>query len=288
MQRRVAAVYFVLFVLIGAGALGMVQVGMTEPTVQFPDAPEYASNETITVDGRTHTVANVTVVTTEGGDHGGEGGEEVRGNLTWVNESARATATLEDGSMTTYEGMEYNVSLDNATGEVVLAETQNVSAILAADPAVEDETLVQNGTQFVRFVEDGSVQPLSAYLPEPERLTFAVGDDYRYPADSGNVTATVTTVTAETATLSWSTTVTNRIPLDEGANVTLNGQAYFVHFPSGERVQVLPTGEYFGNYQSQLAEIDYFEERRNGVWGVVILAFLAGLFLLATAYMPVK
>ncbi|WP_159903318.1 hypothetical protein [Salinirussus salinus] len=290
MQRRAAAVYFVLFVLIGAGALGFVQVGMTQPTVQFPDAPEYASDDTITVDGRTHTVANVTTVTTGGeGGHGGGGGEEViRGNLTWVNDSARMTATLESGSTTTYEGTEYNVSLDNETGEITLTALQNVSAILAADPAVEDEPFDQNGTQYVRYVEDGTLQPLSEYLPEPERLTFAVGDDYRYPADSGNVTATVTAVTADTATLSWTTSVTNRIPLQEGANVTLNGQQHFVHFPSEESVQLLPNDEYYGNYQSQLTEIDYFEERRNGVWGVVILAFLAGLFLLATAFMPVK
>ncbi|MEF8886792.1 MAG: hypothetical protein V5A30_03225 [Haloarculaceae archaeon] len=288
MQRRAAAVYFVLFVLIGAGALGFVQVGMSEPTVQFPDAPEYASDETLTVDGRTYTVANVTVVTTGGEDHGGEAGEEVRGNLTWVNESARMTATLENGSMTTYEGAEYNVSLDNATGAVVLVESQNVSAILAADPAVEDEPFVQNSTRYVRYVDNGSLQRLTAYLPEPERLTFAVGDDYRYPAESGNVTATVSSVTADAATLSWTTSVTNRIPLEEGGNVTLNGQQHFVHFPSEEQVQILPIEEYYGTYQSQLAEIDYFEERRNGVWGVVILAFLAGLVLLATAYMPVK
>ena len=284
MQRRAAAVYFVLFVLIGAGALGFVQVGMSEPTVQFPDAPEYASNDTITVDGRTHTVANITTVTT-----GEEGGEEVvRGNLTWVNESARMTATLENGSTTTYEGAEYTVGLDNATGEVVLVEAQNVSAILAADPAVEDEPFVQNDTRYVRYVENGSLQRLSAYLPEPERVTFAVGDDYRYPADSGNVTATISSVTADAATLSWTTSVTNRVPLEEGANVTLNGQQHFVHFPDEGSVQVLPVDEYYGNYQSQLTEIDYWNERRNGVWGVVILAFLAGLILLATAYMPVK
>ncbi|MFT4949527.1 MAG: hypothetical protein ACI9CA_001667, partial [Natronomonas sp.] len=142
MQRRAAAVYFVFFVLIGAGALGFVQVGMSEPTVQFPDAPEHAPNDTITADERTYTVANVTAVTTEGGDHGGEGGETVRGNLVWTNDSARSTATLEDGAMTTYRGTEYTVSLDNETGQVTLTAVQNVSALIAADPAVEDTQLL--------------------------------------------------------------------------------------------------------------------------------------------------
>ena len=288
MQRRAAAVYFVFFVLIGAGALGLVQVGMSEPTVQFPDAPEHAPNDTITADERTYTVANVTAVTTEGGDHGGEGGETVRGNLVWTNDSARSTATLEDGAMTTYRGTEYNVGLDNETGQVTLTAVQNVSALIAADPAVEDTRLLQNGTAYVRYVDNGSLQLLSTYLPDPEQVRFGVGDDYRYLTDAGNVTATVSSVTADTATLSWTTSVTNRVLLEEGANVTLNGQQHFVHFPSEDRVQVLPVEGYYGSYQSQLTELDYFEERRNGVWGVVILTFLAGLVLLGTAYMPVK
>ena len=288
MQRRAAAVYFVLFVLIGAGALGFVQVGMSEPTVQFPDVPEHAPNDTITVDERTYTVANVTVVTADGGDHGGEGGETVRGNLVWTNDSARSTATLEDGATTTYRGTEYNVGLDNETGQVTLTAVQNVSALIATDPAVEDTRLVQNGTAYVRYVENGSLQLLSTYLPDPDRVSFSVGDDYRYPTDAGNVTTTVSSVTADTATLSWTTSVTNRVPLEEGANVTLNGQQHFVHFPDEEHVQVLPNDEHYGSYQSQLTEIDYFAERRNGVWGIVILSFLAGLVLLGTAYMPVK
>lgn len=292
MQRRAAAVYFVLFVLVGAGALGFVQVGMSEPTVQFPDAPEYASDDTITVDGRTYTVANVTAVTTggeEGGHGGGGGGEEViRGNLTWTNESVRMTATLSSGESTTYNGDEYTVRIANGSETVTLVEDQNVSALLAADSAVEDEVLTQGDTEYVRYVVNGTVKPLSAYLPEPETVTFQLGDKYRYATDGGNVTATVTTVTNSSATLSWTTSVTNRILLEEGSNVTLNGQQHFVHFPSEESVQVLPVDEYYGNYQSQLTEIDYWHERRNGVWGVVILTFLGGIVLLATAYMPVK
>ncbi|MFT4950089.1 MAG: hypothetical protein ACI9CA_002233 [Natronomonas sp.] len=190
--------------------------------------------------------------------------------------------------MTTYRGTEYTVSLDNETGQVTLTAVQNVSALIAADPAVEDTRLLQNGTAYVRYVENGSLRALSTYLPDPEQVRFGVGDDYRYLTDAGNVTATVSSVTADTATLSWTTSVTNRVLLEEGANVTLNGQQHFVHFPSEDRVQVLPVEGYYGSYQSQLTELDYFEERRNGVWGVVILTFLAGLVLLGTAYMPVK
>lgn len=296
MQRRAAAVYFALFLVIGAGAFGFIQVGMTEPTVQFQDAPEYGPDDTITVDGRTHTVANITTVggSGEGGGHGGGGGgEELSANLTWVNESARETATLANGSTTTYEGVDYNVLVDNASGQLTLSAVQNVSAILEADPAVEDEPLTQNGTQYVRYVDNGTIQPLSEYLPEPERVSFAVGDDYRYPAESGNVTATVSAVTAEEATLTWTSPQTNRIQLSEGGNVTLNGQQHFVHFPSepgdeSPQVQVLPVDSYYDSYQTQLAEIDYFQERTNGVWGVVILSFLAGIILLGTAYLPVK
>jgi hypothetical protein len=200
------------------------------------------------------------------------------------------TATLENGSTVTDAGTDFEVVIENATdvSEFRLVEQQNVSAILAADPAVEDEPFERDGAQFVRFVDNGTLRPLAEYLPAPETRTVAVGDDYRYQADSGNVTATVASVTPAEATLAWIAPATNTVSLSEGANVTLNGQQHLVHFPNNESVQVLPTDQYYGSYNSQLQQIDYFEERRNGVWGVVILTFLAGLVLLGAAYMPVK
>jgi hypothetical protein len=167
MQRRAAAVYFVLFVLIGAGAFGFIQVGMSAPQVEFQDAPTYEQGDSFTVGGQSFTVSNVS---TQAGEGGGEGGS---------------------------------------------GESSVVGAI--DSPALSSPTSIS-----------------------------------------------------------------------EGGNVTLNGQQYFAHFPSESTVQLLPAGEYWGDYQQQLEEIDYYQERRNGVWGIVILSVPSAIVLLGAAYMPVK
>jgi len=280
MQRRAAAIYFALFVLIGAGAFGLIQVGMSQPTIEI-DGPTLAQNDTMTVDGRTYTVTSV------GPDSSGA----PVGELTWTNDSARASATLDNGSTTTYQGDEFRVDIANETNvsSFRLVEVQNVSALLAADPAVEDELVTQGGVDYVLYADNQTRgPPVSEYLPAPETVEFAVGDTIEYQADSGNVTAGVQSVTTSAATLAWTTTATNTIELTEGSNVTLNGATHVVHFPDNESVQVLPVDQYYNTYQSEVAAIDAFEERRNGVWGVVILSVIGAIILLAAAYLPVK
>lgn len=280
MQRRVAAVYFLLFVVIGAGAFGFIQVGMSQPTVDVA-APVLAENETLTVDGRTYTVSSV----------GTGGGESPTGELVWTNESAVSTATLANGSTTQYRGQEYRVAIENASGvdSFRLVAVQNASALLAADPAVEDEPITQGGVDYVIYADNQTRGPrVEAYLPEPETVAFEVDDSIRYRTDSGNVTAAVSSVTPGAATLSWTEATTNTIELEEGTNVTLNGVDHFAHFPDAGGVQVLRVDQHYGEYRTDLAKIDYFQERRNGVWGVVILSVLAAIVLLSTAYLPVK
>lgn len=280
MQRRAAAIYFALFVLIGAGAFGFVQVGMSQPTVSL-DGPTLVQNDTMTVGERTYTLA--TVGQDDAGDPVGE--------LTWTNESAQATATLEDGSTTPYQGEEFRVAVENGseTASFRLVEVQNASALLAADPAVEDDPVTQGGVDYVLYADNQTRgPPVEEYLPAPETVEFAGGDQLQHQTDSGNVTADVQDVSESGATLTWSTTVTNTIELAEGSNVTLNGATHLVHFPDNESVQVLPTDQYYSSYQSELAAVEEFNERQNGVWGVFIICVVAAIVLVAAAYLPVK
>ena len=277
MQRRAAAVYFVLFILVGAGAYGFMQVGMSEPTVGL-DGPTYAQGDELTVGDRTYTVDSID---TEKGDVARYDGTV---ELVWFNESKRGTATLENGSTVTYEGDEYRVVAGNGT--FTLVEAQNVSAILADDPDVEDETVTRDGEEFVVDSDDQSIQPLSEYLPEPDRIEFATGDDFEYEAEE--ITARVDSVSASGVGLSWEAPGNETVSVDAGANTTLNGVEYFAHFPGENRVKILRTDQHYGAYVGELGAIEYWHERQNGVWGVIILSFAAGVILVATAYLPVK
>jgi hypothetical protein len=85
---------------------------------------------------------------------------------------------------------------------------------------------------------------------------------------------------------------TEEITLEEGANVTLaDDTQYFAHFRTGgEEVSVViaQTAEAYGAYQGDLARQDNFQQRTNGLWGVVILSVVVSLLVVPLAYMPVK
>jgi hypothetical protein len=89
-------------------------------------------------------------------------------------------------------------------------------------------------------------------------------------------------------TLEWVGAKSRTAELEEGANVTLaDGQQYFAHFPGDKAVQVVDIDQY-GDYAETLAAQSYFTERKNGLWGVVILSGFGAFMILAAAYMPTR
>lgn len=286
MQRRAAAVYFALFVLIGAGTLGFIQVGTSQPEVRL-QAGELSSGDALTVEGVDYTVSDIGFGETEG-----EGeGEDIVGTLTWTNESYVATATLDNGSTIPFEGEEYRVVIENRTdvSSFELVEAFNVTALLLADDDVENELATRNGTDHVVYRADQRIEPLSEWLPAPDRQgPFAVGETMPYAAEEGTVPAAVRSVEPDAATLAWDSTDDREAELTEGGNVTLGETQYFAHFTDEEHVQLVPTDQYWAAYQEELAYEDAWFERHAGLWAVVIASFLAAVILLSTAYMPVK
>jgi hypothetical protein len=355
MQRRVAAIYFAFFLVMGASAYSVIVVA-EEPAIDL-EGESYSEGGTFAVDGREYVVAGLNA---SGG--GEEGGGEASATLEWTNESARYaatlgnnstvsparasfpgqravhTATLAEGDTVIFNGsettvsipdvgspsnfslggpatqvtFEYNDTLDyrgNATtvaaitpGEVRLiwgddyrvlvpnesdpdsfrmVQQYNVSARLAADPAVENRTITrEDGRRYVVLAANGSTVPLSEYLPDPDVGRLREGDSMTV---GGNET-TVANVTASGVVVEWTGPRTNTVSLAEGSNVTLNGQRFVVHF-RGEAVQLSPQVE---KYQEDRARQDYFQERRNGLWGVTLLSGMAAMLIVGLAYLPVR
>ncbi|MEA5385692.1 hypothetical protein VB779_00145 [Haloarculaceae archaeon H-GB11] len=281
MQRRAAAIYLVFFVLVGAGAYGVL-VTAPQPHVTF-DKEAYAANDSFTVEGQTYTVSEVSTETS-GGGHGSAATTTTVGTVAWVNDSAKFTATLENGSTVTRDNTTYQVLTRPNQSEFVLRETRNLTQILQTDTRVQNETVTLNGTEYVYFTDDETLLAVSAYLGEPETQTYAAGDTYQY---EGNET-TISAITVSEVTLTWTGTKTNTADLSQGGNVTLGDQTYLVNFPDTESVQILSTNEYYDDYQQQLATIDSYHERTNGLWGIVILSGVAATLLLMTAYLPTR
>lgn len=284
MQRRVAAIYLVFFVLMGASAytvIGMAQ----QPAVDIPNGETYENEEAFSA-GEQQYLVQVGIEETE------EGSSPV-GNLTYVNESVRQTATWANGDVVTYQGTDYNVTVDAdaSTPRVELVEDINVTATLQNDSAVYNETVVINGTESVTYREDNRNRPLDEYIaeeyPDRQSVTFVEGDEVEYD----NQTTTLSTIADGEATLTWTSSEQRQIELEEGANVTLaDGNTYFAHFATqGEEPTVVlaPQSEYDA-YQGDLARQDNFNQRMNGLWGVVILSGFAGFLVISLAYMPIR
>jgi hypothetical protein len=276
MQRRAAAIYFVFFLVVGAGAWAYIGVAEDTQRPAFSvSGHSFDSGQTQPIDGTEYTLSEI-----------GGTGADVEGTLTWTNESGLHTATIENGSLIPYEGEEYEVVVANQTNvtSATLREYYNVTAILAQDDAVEDDLATRNGTEYVVYRDNQSIRPLESYLPERDVAEVATGDTLAY---QGNET-TVREITTEGMTVGWIAPTQMAVDLAEGGNVTLaNDEQYFAHFPDNTTVDVVPIDQY-PQYSETLAQQDFFAERLAGLWGIVILSGIAALFLLSVAYMPVR
>ncbi|MFC7076544.1 hypothetical protein [Haloarcula halophila] len=287
MQRRAAAAYFVFFLVVSVAAYAYIGVAESQrPEVTLDAEAELTNDSTFTAGETTYTVSNIQQGSGGGGGHGGGGGS-MAADLAWTNESSQYTATLENGSTTTYQNDSYLILTDGESGTVTLREQLNVTRLLNEDDAVEDSLATQNGTDYVVYRNNSTLRPLAEWLPEPDTVEFQTGENYPYTTDSGSQQTTIATVDSGTATLEWIAPRDRSAELSEGGNVTLDDGRYFAHFPDHSTVQLVPIDQY-GAYEEDLARQDYFHERKNGLWGISILSGIGAVLVLGMAYLPVR
>lgn len=262
MQRRAAAISIAFFLVIAAGAYAF--IGMAEE----PDVAIEAANQAASVSGTgTLVVAGVEYDVT---DLNGTAGEA---SATWLNESARYTATLENDTTVSYQGANYTVVVPNVSSPE--------SFTLREFQPIDLPTVTQDGVEYVVIEENGDkrLEPVSEYLPEPTVHEFALGDEIEY---DGNTT-TVASLSTSEVTVEWFGPRTEDVSFTEGENTTLSDSPYLATFPDAQTM-VLTTA--YEDYASDQERIDYYHERISGLWGVAILSGLAALLMLGVAYLP--
>ena len=264
MQRRAAAIYVALFVLIGAASYSLIATAQ-QPTVEF-DSPTYelSQGDQLELGGQTYTVGSVS---------------ETGGELQYTDESAEYVVTWENDSTQTVDDEEWRVVIqgDEPT-EVTLREEINETAILAEDSDASEETVEQNGTRYV-VLNNSQLVPAAEFFPDPETRTYAEGDSLSY---QGNTT-TVDSVTTAAAELTWTAPRTEAVEVEHEANVTVGEQTYFAYVPDGSTIQLI---DEYGSYQQQTAAIDQFQTYQNGLWGVSLVSLLTAVFMIGFAYLP--
>lgn len=140
MQRRVAAIYLVFFIVMGASAYSVIAVA-EQPAVDIP-GQEYENGSTFTAGGTEYTV-QVSVEESEGGEggHGGGGGSSVTGALVYQNGSESEEITLEEGAnVTLADGTQYFTHFKTHSEEpsVVIAQTSEAYSSYQGDLARQD------------------------------------------------------------------------------------------------------------------------------------------------------
>ncbi|MGM0591360.1 MAG: hypothetical protein ACQETI_06985 [Halobacteriota archaeon] len=282
MQRRAAAIYVALFLVIGVASYTLIATAQT-PTVTFEN-PDYelSQGSQFELDGQTYTVSSLTAEV-EGGEHGAPETLSRTGEISWTNQSSEWTETWDNNSTVTVSDTPYTVLIPNESDPttVTLREDLNESQILQDDSNADNETVTRNGQPQVVVQENGETRlvPADEYFPEPSTRQFEENQQFEY---NGNQT-TVTAVDPGSVTLTWTAPRTQSVSLSDQSNVTVGGQNYLAFFPDNQTVML--TQDY-QSYNAQTQDIESFDKHVVGLWGIIIVSGLASFLLLAMAYLP--
>lgn len=280
MQRRAAAGYVLLFLVLAAGAYAMVAAtSAPSVTVENPDH-DLAAGDELTVDGRTYTVQSVSAEEEEGEEGGG--GVTYAATLAWTNDSARYTAEWDADDEVEFSEVEFLDARLNGSYTVIVPNVSGDPTEATLREAPEDlSTREIDGVTYVESrAPNGSLQltPIDQYEPL-QRVTVSEGTvDYL-----GNQTEV--TVTNESVVLDWTAPRGQTVDLSQAQNTTLNGQQFFAYFPSGDRVYLTQDTS---SYRASVQASDRYNERRNGLWGITLLGGFTAVLLTALAFLPRK
>lgn len=267
MQRRAAAAYVAVFLLVAAGSYGLIATAQ-QPQIDLAQSEvdhEVTQGGTLTVGDTTYTVDSI-----EASDG------TVAASLAY-NATVEKTRDLQNGSV---------VERDDANWTVVIPNESDVSTFrLVENFTVDRPTVTQDGTTYVVIEDEGNNRTL---VPQDEYLRQKYGEPRTQEfteGDAWNDTRTVSNVTRERARLSWEAVEPQSTSAAEGANVTLGDTTYVAHFPNNGTLQLTTNYEAYQKDEQAIAD---FRDRKNGLWMVSILSGIAAVVLLALAYLPTK
>ncbi|WP_330632544.1 hypothetical protein [Halocatena halophila] len=298
MQRRATAIYATFFFVIAIGSyagLGLI----AQPALSMDNPEQTLSvNDTFSVGDRSYTVTAI-----DGGADS-DGNLQRSGTVEWVNETGTHISEWANNSTFEHQNETYFL-LTNTSGEqptATLTQPVNRTAILVNDSAARNELVTSNGTDYVVIGSNDNQEMVRAdeYFPTPPTQTLEANETFDF---YGNET-TVTEITNDSVTVQWQAPKTNTIdlgattthtttlvrgglPADKtiaaGANVTLNGEQFAVHYPDNTTATLSSDP---ATYHNSLAEITDWFDRIRGLWAVTVMSALAGLLLIALAALP--
>jgi len=279
MQRRAVAVYVAFFVLIATASYALIATA-EEPTITLEDADfELSEGEEFSVGDQTYTITEIEETEDEEG-----GGMTFGGTIEWVEEDVEMTELWSDGDTVEIDDTTWEVQIDDdeEPTSFSLVEVLDRQAILEADPDAGNETVEQDGEEFVVVDSNGDQElvPVDEYFDEPATITYSEGDSFVY----NDQTVTVSEVTDSDVTLTWIQDETMTEDLQQGGMIELaDGNEYLTFFP-GENTVMLTQDT--TEYDQQVEAQHQFSDRVTGLNYTIVTSLLLVFSLIAFAFLP--
>ena len=276
MQRRAVAVFVALFLAV-AGVAGALTATADSPEIALENPEiDVSQNESIEVGGESYVVADIS-------ESENDQGQVVISGTLERDFTTETSETWANGSTVSVDDREWRVEIagENAT-EFTLVEVLDRQAILGADDAAENETVTLDDGEYVAVTDENgerTLVPVDEYFPAPEARSHEVGEELQYDGQ----TVTVDEVTAGGAALVWETTETETVEVAQQSTVTLGGPDYVAHFPDASTLRMSTDIE---AYESQVTDIERFDQYNSGLSRVLVLSVLSSIMLTGLAFIP--
>ena len=276
MQRRAVAVFVALFLAV-AGVAGALTATADSPEIALENPEiDVSQNESIEVGGESYVVADIS-------ESENDQGQVVISGTLERDFTTETSETWANGSTVSVDDREWRVEIagENAT-EFTLVEVLDRQAILGADDAAENETVTLDDGEYVAVTDENgerTLVPVDEYFPAPEARSHEVGEELQYDGQ----TVTVDEVTAGGAALVWETTETETVEVAQQSTVTLGGTDYVAHFPDPSTLRMSTDIE---AYESQVTDIERFDQYNSGLSRVLVLSVLSSIMLTGLAFIP--
>ncbi len=320
MQFRAGILYAVLFVVVAAGAYGVIATA-SSPSVTADDVEAdhtiEEEGQDLEVDGQTFNVSTLsegsgtveyvnesailevewsngdTVLTEEGGQEyevmispsGGDG----TGNASGANESGgNESGANETAGGAGNESTGGNESAGNESG----GNESGPQAFSLIGEYDEDEYQIEEFEEeddrpYVISGEgdERTAVPLEEF-EEIDSERYEVNDSIEfYEEESGQVVeGQVTSVSEDAVTVEYEGEEATEYELAHADTVTLNDQEFAVYFDG----QTAILSSNVDALESQQTDVDEFNQRISGLWWVVVLSILAMVVTAGLAFMPVR
>ncbi|WP_263020374.1 hypothetical protein [Natronobiforma cellulositropha] len=279
MQFRAGILYVVLFVVVAAGAYGVIATAES-PEVTLSEAEAtfaLGEGDEFEVGGQVFNVSQLA---------------DGSGTVEHVDEEAVLDVEWDDGdSVPVEEDLEYILEINQP--EVADDEDEDdaspESFTLREDYDDEEyETVERADGLYVVVTENGSEELIHIDdFDEIDSQVYEVGDAIEFYDEETEtqVEGEVATIRAEVVVVEYVGELVTEFDLEHANTVTLEGEEFGVVFPGDGTVYLTDDLE---SFEGQLDDIETFEDRVQGLWWVVSLAGLTGTLIAGLAFMPAR